>query len=303
MTLYDSSELARTGMRKFHTAWAEVNGTKVFIPPTVGRELAPDCNPNDDSQRVSYAERHLANTIAENLPGNTRRYLERQAWWAMMWRSPESPYKLLRLTDDQRALAEDVARAIPPSCFPGAPAEHIREHRDTRIICETLAVKGQMLLTSNMRTIDHERVNDWTVRKGAELGFPAKPVLFYADAALALTLLTDEELERGMRTAILATWSPAPRTTSQIIQDSINGLARLNPGIGAHLRVSTRLIRETLEECTDHDKERLVAAVRKGLPSAAVESDRAHPAHPERPTDRTYGRTDPGTPWTPTYSR
>ncbi len=28
VTLYDSSELARTGTRKFHTTWADVNGTK-----------------------------------------------------------------------------------------------------------------------------------------------------------------------------------------------------------------------------------------------------------------------------------
>lgn len=32
MTLYGSSELTRTGTRKFHTAWAEVNGTKIFMP-------------------------------------------------------------------------------------------------------------------------------------------------------------------------------------------------------------------------------------------------------------------------------
>ena len=28
VTLYDSSELARTGTREFHTTWADVNGTK-----------------------------------------------------------------------------------------------------------------------------------------------------------------------------------------------------------------------------------------------------------------------------------
>ena len=32
MTLYDSKELARTRTHQFHTAWAEVNGTKTFMP-------------------------------------------------------------------------------------------------------------------------------------------------------------------------------------------------------------------------------------------------------------------------------
>jgi len=301
VTLYDSTELARTGTRKFHTAWAELNATKILIPPTVGFELAPDGQSRDDSQGVSYAERRLATTQEASLPKNTQKYLERQAWWAMMWRSPESPYQLIRLTDDQRSLAEDLVRAIPPTCFPGAPAAHIREHRDTRIICETLAIGGKMLLTSNMRTIDHKRVNDWTVQKGTEFGFPSRPVVFNADAALALRLLTEEGLEHGMRTAILATWTPEPRTTDKIIDDSIDGLTRMTQGTGGHLRVTTGLIVEALEEYPDYD--RLVTTVRERLPSPAVESDRAHPAHPDRPSDRTYGRTDAETLWTPTYGR
>ena len=299
MTLYDSSELARTGTRKFHTAWAELNGKKILMPPTVGLELAPDGRFDDDNQGVSYAERRLAKAQPASLPKNTQRYLEKQAWWSMMWRSPESPYQLIRLSDDQRDLAEELARAIPPACFPGAPAGHIREHRDTRIICETLAIGGEMLLTSNMRTINHDRVNEWTVQKGTQLGFRSSPIVFNADAALALTLLTETELDRGMRAAILATWTPEPRTTTQIINDSINGLTRMTRGTGGHLRVTTGLILEDLKEYPDHD--RLVAAVREGLPSPAVESDRAHPTHPDRPGDRTYGRTDRETPWTPTY--
>ena len=297
MTLYDSTELARTGTRKFHTAWAELGGAKVLIPPTVGLELAPDGRPGDGGNGVSDAERRLAAGGAATVPGDTLKYLERQAWWSMMWRSPDSPYRLIRLTDEQRALTERLTRAIPADCFPGAARGHIREHRDTRIICETLAVGGRMLLTSNMRTIDHRRVNHWTVRNGQRLGFPARPVLFKADETLALALATDEGLERGMRVAVLAAWTLQRRTAAQAVADGIDGLRRMARGTGGHLRLTAKLIETALVEHPDH--ERLVTAVRRGLPSPAVESDRAHPTHPERPTARTYGRTHPGTAWTP----
>ena len=50
----------RTGPRKFHAAWAETNGHKVSVPPTVARELAPNGMPGTDGQSVSYAELTLA---------------------------------------------------------------------------------------------------------------------------------------------------------------------------------------------------------------------------------------------------
>ena len=55
MTVYDTTELFRTGPRKFHAAWAETNGHKVSVPPTVARELAPNGMPGTDGQSVSYA--------------------------------------------------------------------------------------------------------------------------------------------------------------------------------------------------------------------------------------------------------
>ena len=48
---------------------------------------------------------------------------------------------------------------------------------------------------------------------------------------------------------------------------------------------------------------RLVKSVAVRLPSAAVESDRYHPIHPERPSARTYGRTKVGEAWTPSRAR
>ena len=58
VTVYDTTELYRTGPRKFHAAWAEINGYKVSVPPTVARELAPNGMPGDGRPKRQLRRTH-----------------------------------------------------------------------------------------------------------------------------------------------------------------------------------------------------------------------------------------------------
>ena len=231
MTLYDTTELARTGTRKFHACWAEVGGTKILIPPTVALELASDGLP-DHGGGPSRAERRLASAIEEGreVPTRVRTNDEKQAWWAVMWRSPDSPYKLVELSPSQREQAAMILEQIPPECFPGAPNAYIDLHRDAHIVCETAAVGGRMLLTSNMMTIDHSRVNRWCEENGERLGFPAEKLIFRADEAIAATLKDSVGLKRGMVAALLANWDREETTPAEAVRNCINGLQRWGSG-------------------------------------------------------------------------
>jgi hypothetical protein len=41
LILVDTTEVLRPGPRKLHAAWAELDGRKLLMPPTVATELAP----------------------------------------------------------------------------------------------------------------------------------------------------------------------------------------------------------------------------------------------------------------------
>ena len=58
---------------------------------------------------------------------------------------------------------------LPRECFPTANCS--ADNRDTQIVGERLALAGKMLLTSNMRTIEHIRLSD----NGARFGSSPSP--------------------------------------------------------------------------------------------------------------------------------
>ncbi len=94
-----------------------------------------------------------------------------------MWREEQSPYRVIELNEEQDRVYRNLLRAIDPGCFRNANAAFVSEHRDTQIICESIAVNATMLMTSNMRSIDRERVNEWAINNGDRLGFAAEPVV------------------------------------------------------------------------------------------------------------------------------
>ena len=59
LILLDTSELLRPLPRKLHAAWAEIDGRKAAMPPTVGLELAPHGLLATTSDGMTTAERLL----------------------------------------------------------------------------------------------------------------------------------------------------------------------------------------------------------------------------------------------------
>lgn len=303
MTFYDTTELFRNGPRKFHAAWAEVHDGHVNITPTVARELAPQAAVPGWQTKVSEPERLLARAASgeDQQSATTKLRRERQAWWVQMWRSPHSPYRLHDVTEEHEDTLEALLNAIPAECFPAVNNATIPLHRDARIVCETAALGGRMLLTTNMGTMKHERVNNWFETNAPKFGLPARGVVFRADTALATELKRPGGLEKGLQAAMLATWTRYERSRDEIVSDCLERLKQMYTGTGGQLRATARLLHDGLKRHPDPN--RIVLDIRLRLPSPAAESDYYHPTHPERPSAADYGRTKRGQEWTPHPAR
>ena len=251
------------------------------MSPTVALELAPEGRRAKVLDGISAAE-HVLQTTPGAISEQDRRQLQIQAWWARMWRDEDSPYTLVELTPAQAKLAGELARQIDPRCFPAARPGYVTDHRDTRIICEALALGATVLLTSNMRTIDHQRVNDWAVAHGDRLGFRGTPVLYLADEALLLWTEDRHGLEQWIEAGIMASWPMEDdRPAGEVIQKTINDVTRMIAGTGGRLPgAGERLVRGLQ---TDPDPESFVERVRERLPSPTIETDRQHPTYPTPP--------------------
>ena len=284
LILLDTSELVRPVTRKLHAAWAELGGGKAAVPPTVAVELAPQASAPDAVDGKSLAERMLREQEETAGPRVLER-LEQQAWWARQWRNPKSPFEIVGLNEEQEERCVELAEQIDPRCFPHARVAYVPEHRDTRIICESIVLDAKMLLTSNMRSINHDLVNEWAVANGTRLGFTPEPVVFPADATLVRRAHQPDGLKRLVAAGLIACWpdkDDAP--TEAVLQAAITGLGRMIEGTGGRLRTAGALVVQQLQE--HPDPERLVEETRRQLPSPTITSDREHPNYPVRPRIR-----------------
>ena len=277
LILLDTTELLRVMPRKLHAAWAELSGTKVRMPPAVADELAPAGVLQSRTTALSVAE-ELLQPAAPVLADERRQQLERLAWWAAMWRDPASPYEKLELTAEQRELHATLLSNLPRECFPTANPLLLADNRDTQIVGETLALGGKMLLTSNMRTIDHIRLNDWAVDNGARFGFMPEPVVFQADDQLVRWTRSAAARERWIQARMIASWPARDESSAeQVIRATIKNVGNLVRTGGPLPNASARLLNELENHANPVG---LVERTRRRFPSPTITTDRTHPSYP-----------------------
>ncbi len=276
--LVDTSELKRPMQRKLHAAWRELHNRQVLAPPSVARELAPLAADTIWSRRKSAAETLLDDA---DLPGERRAELLQQAWWARMWRNTSSPYRIVPLSTEQQTLASELITEIDARCFPTTDPDDIGDHADARIVCESMALGAKMLLTSNMRTIDHIEVNNWATENGERLGFNPEPVLFQADATLSEWTSKPADLEQWIQAGFLACWPHDDKASAkEVIERTLDGISAMARGSGGKLTMTSARLINGLEN--HPDPIRLVERTRARLPSQTIQTDRAHPSYPLR---------------------
>lgn len=288
MTVVDTSELMRPTQRKLHAAWCELAGRPVLAPQSVARELAPlGADPTAIDGR-SAAEALLHN-LGPDIGARRITELRVQAWWAEMWRAPESPYRIVSLDEKQDELADRLLLAIDRRCFPTTEPGDIGQHPDARIVCESVALGAKMLLTNNLRSIDRVEVNRWAVDNGAGYGFKPEPVLYQADAAFVGWTEDRAGLERWIQAGLLACWPDDDDAPARaVVEHTLAGIAAMTQGSGGKLPEAGARLINGLEQHPDPLE--LVERTRRLFPSATIRTDRDHPTYPHD------GRTAEATP-------
>ena len=269
MITFDTSELLRPTPRNLHTAWQELEGEKVCMTITTGRELAPYAVEMMPGTQTCVA-RGLLDHPEEDQDPERDDQLKRQVWWDIMWRNPEHPYELIRLTPEEQEVAAHLQTEIPAECFPLVSPKNIPEHPDARIVTETIAIGATMLLTSNLRSIDHEEINKWAKTMAPEWGRPVGEVVRDADEVLVEATRDSAKLEQLVQAGFIACWPDHDNaSTEHVVGNTIRGFERLGRGGDTQLiKTAARM----LNRIDKHpDLPALVEATRRLLPSKTIE--------------------------------
>ena len=281
MFLVDTTELIPHTQRQLHAAWQELHGRRLQASPTVAFELAPRGMNSLKTKGPSNAEEELEKNSAMYSPEELR-YLRSEAWWAKEWRNPDSPYRIVTLTEEQEDRAAEIRTVVPGICFPQTAPEDIPELRDARIVTESLVLGAKMLLTSNLNTIDRIALNNWARTHGHEWGVPPEDFVFDADQQMVEWSRDPDELERLVQAGLLASWPTDDtldaKSIAMLARDRIH---RMRSGSGGKLKQCAERLINGLDKHPDPIG--LVERTRATqLPSPTVEAERRHPSYPVR---------------------
>ena len=178
----DTNLLSTPTPRRLFTLWMERAGTRTALLPQVWAELSGE-------NRTDATARGIAH---------------RNAWLAVI-DMEGSPFEIVRLTSAEQDRAEDILSAFTLRHFPAlANVADIRHHSDCLVIAQGLACGVDMIVTNNMRSMDHHEINQLVrERWGRNDGF-----LTAADDAL-LAAHPGGEAARRMLAMALASVLPA----------------------------------------------------------------------------------------------
>ena len=280
MIFVDTTELSGHTQRQLHAAWRELRGERLLVPPAVALEVARGAEAAFRYGKECEAERELREETG--LSSNRMKELTIHTWWAHQWRDPKSPYGVVKANAAQEQLAAEIQSSIDMRCFPHTRPERFEGATgDPRIVAETLALGGRMLLTSDINTIDRNLVNEWAVANGDRMGFAARDVVFLADQTLVALTRKPRERERWLQAGLMAAWPANDSASTEEIADATERtISRMCYGTGGKLKEAGRQILNSLEAHPDLNG--LIERTRRTLPSATIEAERQHPTYSGR---------------------
>lgn len=202
---FDTNRLGWPAPRRFYSTWRERSGDRTRVMPTVARELMPDLDVRRLARSVHETAARLGNGREEFEPFD-RFLLERQVWWGRLFLDPDSQYEIVALTREQHRTALAIRNSLSASCFPRLRQREVPLDPDAAIIAEALATGYDLLITANMRSIDHWEVNEWVRRHHNGFGLRNRRILFDSDLAVLELHPGEAGIRELTMTTIAASW-------------------------------------------------------------------------------------------------
>ena len=217
---FDTGTLIRPTQRKLVCRWMESAGLRTLILPQVWEELT---------------RHHPA----------SRRYGAAQTW-AKLAEYDDAPFRWVQWTDDQERTAEEIRSRFTQACFPLHAADQIDTNSDAVVISQALTLGTDVLVTTDVNTIDHHEINMVVERTlGRNTGF-----VVTLDDALQRAFRGGEE---GHHLLLLALTTIAPpRPEAWGVDEAFADLGKLRTAmIGAGLRQTAVRLGTRWEQCRD----------------------------------------------------
>ena len=247
----DTNLLSTPTPRRLFTLWMEQAGARTALMPQVWAELA-------GQNRTDATPRGVAH---------------RNAWLAVI-DMEGSPFEIVRLTTAEQERAEEILSAFTLRHFPAlANVADIRHYSDCLVVAQGLACGVDMIVTNNMRSMDHYEINQLVRERWSRNdGF-----LVAADDAL-LTAHPGGESARRMLAMALAAALPAARQEPEL-GDARNLLGELCGRLQSGLQMpntAQRLINTFENDSRINDTLALAADIARD--SLALKAERARTA-------------------------
>ena len=187
--------IAPTNARRVLTGLACATGERIGLTPEVvisatkaiGNEAA-----RRESQRLGRHGHALPPSKSRCIKTDTAR------WFADYARDPEGPFTVVCDDAGSQDDAERIEASLPDEAFVDRHAN--AADSDRRIVAEALAGGADMVLTNNMRSINHAVVNDWCAKTMGR----NSPFMANASAGMQQVLLDADLDALGMARAALA---------------------------------------------------------------------------------------------------
>ena len=207
---FDTNMLAKPTPRRLMTLWLEQADCRTVVLPRVYKELT-------------------ASSLAQRDKRHQDRNIQAETWDRAI-QSPDSPYLVVELSDDQQDAAAEFLRRFNLRCFPSLnEVGEIARSPDAEIIAQGLAFGADIIITNNMRSIDHFEVNAVaTAHFGRNSG-----LLVTADNAVLSAHPSGEASRHLLATALASSWPdhlrPLDVAEAKLVLDGL--CARLASGV------------------------------------------------------------------------
>lgn len=191
----DTNRLSYEVPRRFHTAWLEISGGEVWIPPTVAYELS------QQAPITRGAEEAGRRTGRVWRPGGAT---SRDEWWKRELEQGQGSYRELVLDAKAEEIKRKVLQAWVGMGFVTGRTEDPWQEPDAHILAEVLVGGGSIVMTCNLKSIKHDELNDWLNDNRSAFGFSQGTLVVDADEETARQSCTGPGERRLLAASIIA---------------------------------------------------------------------------------------------------
>ena len=263
----DTQLLGDATCRQFLSSLWELDGQPLRVTPTVALELPGRVRAAEERRWQRTIRRDVAARKRRCEPAAYNAILKAARAAAEAWIEDEldRPHGLVAVprTVDTDKQAADLARTMPSVCFRSTDDENQRN--DRAIVAEAVVHRFTLLASQNLRSIAHERLNEWL----QEQGHADQPLIVQIQQALPARSRTAADLETTSLRAVMGAALPArDRGADHDIQALARFIDLLKRG---HASQCGYWAEDGLK--TAGDVARLIRAARQNLPVHAREAE------------------------------